>query len=261
MSQNAYDKSEVLLNKFSNNKRTLENEILLNSKIPWEIVKNGNVIDVGCGDGWFCREMIEKGVNKVIGIDISEKLIEKAKQLNIDGNKNLIYHIADLDNFQIDQSPFNSLIGSIDFAFSSFLTHYLSDLESFFKRIFNLLKSNNGSSFIFLTEHPMRTCTKCAENKFIDYKFEGDETSRKVWPISNYSEQGKRVFNWIGSKGIIKYHYTIETYINTLIKVGFTIDYLGEINLNESQLQFSNIGDISIEENRPYSLFIKVLKN
>ncbi|KAN0032849.1 hypothetical protein ACTFIV_006781 [Dictyostelium citrinum] len=267
MSQNAYDKNDILINKFSNRTRTLEKESLLNSKIPWEIIKNGgNVIDVGCGDGWFCREIIEKGVNQVIGIDISEKLIEKARELiNKDQEEKLKYIIADLDNFQISEPPFNSLIGSFDFAFSSFLTHYISDLEPFFKKIYSLLKSNNnssgGSTFIFLTEHPIRTSTKCIENKFIDHQFEGDEHSRKVWPIANYNEQGKRVTNWIGSKGIIKYHYTIETYVNTLIKVGFKIDYLGELNLNERQLQFSNIGDLSIESNRPYTLFIKVIKN
>ncbi|KAM9954066.1 hypothetical protein ACTFIR_009190 [Dictyostelium discoideum] len=271
MSQNEYDKNYTLLNKFSN--RILENETsLLNSKIPWEIIKNGNVIDFGCGNGWFCREMIEKGVNQIIGIDISEKLIKIAIELNKDNNCNnnnekLKYYITDLNNFQLNETPFNSLIGSFNFAFSSYLTHYLSDLESFFKKVYNLLKSNknnninNGSSFIFFTEHPMRTSTKCIENKFINHKFEGDENSRMVWPISNYSEEGKRVTNWAGSNGIIKYHYTIETYVNTLIKVGFKIEYLGELNLEEKQLQFSNCGDISIEENRPYSLFFKASKN
>ncbi|KAM9973723.1 hypothetical protein ACTFIW_010846 [Dictyostelium discoideum] len=272
-------------------------KLLLNSKIPWEIIKNGNVIDFGCGNGWFCSEMIEKGVNQIIGIDISEKLIKIAIELNKDNNCNnnentaiekmlnistfspaaltrdhglavkLKYYITDLNNFQLNETPFNSLIGSFDFAFSSFVTHYLSDLELFFKKVYNLLKSNknnnnfNNGSFIFLAEHPMRTSTKCIENKFINHKFEGDENSRMVWPISNYSEEGKRVTNWAGSNGIIKYHYTIETYVNTLIKVGFKIDYLGELNLEEKQSQFSNCGDISIEENRPYSLFFKVSKN
>ncbi|KAN0050870.1 hypothetical protein ACTA71_004166 [Dictyostelium dimigraforme] len=106
----------------------------------------------------------------------------------------------------------------------------------------------------------MRTSTKCIENKFIDYKFEGDETSRKVWPISNYSEQGKRVFNWLDYKGIIKYHYTIETYINTLIKVGFTIKYLGEIEFSTTEFKFNNSEPPSTEKERPYALLILVSK-
>ncbi|KAM9979092.1 hypothetical protein ACTFIZ_000424 [Dictyostelium cf. discoideum] len=262
MPQNEYDKNDTLLNNFLDRKTTLEKETLLYSKIPWEIVKNGNVIDFGCGNGWFCREMIKKGSNQIIGVDISEKLINKARELNEENNnEKLKYYITDLDNFQLNEPPFNSLIGSFDFSFSSYLTHYLSDLESFFKKVYNLLKSNNGSSFIFFTEHPMRTSTKCIENKFINHKFEGDENSRMVWPISNYSEQGKRITNWAGSKGIIKYHYTIETYVNTLIKVGFKIDYLGELKTEEGQLLLDNCGDLSIESNRPFSLFIKVIKN
>ncbi|EAL60647.1 hypothetical protein DDB_G0293670 [Dictyostelium discoideum AX4] len=263
MSQNEYDKNDSLFNKFSNKNLTIENETLLFSMIPWEIVKNGNVIDFGCGNGWFCREMIEKGVNQIIGVDISEKLIKKAIELNKDNNEKSKYYVTDLDNFQLNETPFNSLIGSFDFAFSSYLTHYLSDLESFFKKVYNLLKSNNnnGSSFIFFAEHPMRTSTKCIENKFISHKFEGDENSKMVWPISNYSEEGKRVTKWAGSNGIVKYHYTIETYVNTLIKVGFKIDYIGELNLVEKQLQLCNSGDITIEANSPFTLFIKVIKN
>ncbi|KAK5581850.1 hypothetical protein RB653_003430 [Dictyostelium firmibasis] len=262
MSQNAYDKNDILFNKFSNLKRSLNKESLLYSLLPWEIIKNGSVADLGCGEGWFCREIIDNGSpNQVIGIDISKNLINNAKELNKEKYKNLKYIITDLDSFELNEFGIDSIIGSIDFIFSSFLTHYLSDLESFFNKVYKLLKSNNGSSFIFFTEHPMRTSTKCIENKFIDHKFEGDEIVKKVWPIANYNEQGKRIFSWLGSNNIIKYHYTIETYINTLIKVGFKIDYLGELNINERQLQFSNNGDLVIESNRPYSLLIKVSKN
>ncbi|KAM9954065.1 hypothetical protein ACTFIR_009189 [Dictyostelium discoideum] len=238
MSQNEYDKNDSLLNKFSNKNLTLENETLLFSKIPWEIIKNGNVIDFGCA------------------IELSKDNNEKSK-----------FYVTDLDNFQLNETPFNSLIGSFDFVFSSYLTHYLSDLESFFKKVYNLLKSNNnsnndnGSSFIFFAEHPMRTSTKCIENRFLSLKVEGDENSRMVWPISNYSEEGKRVTKWAGSNGIIKYHYTIETYVNTLIKVGFKIDYLGELNLLERQLPLCNSVDITIEANSPFTLFFKVSKN
>ena len=50
-------------------------------------LKNGfRAIDVGCGNGWVCRKL-EKDVecNSVIGIDGSQKMIEKAKNINPNG--------------------------------------------------------------------------------------------------------------------------------------------------------------------------------
>ena len=41
-----------------------------------------DVLDMGCGFGWHCRYAIENGARSVIGIDISEKMLEKAKEIN-----------------------------------------------------------------------------------------------------------------------------------------------------------------------------------
>jgi ubiquinone/menaquinone biosynthesis C-methylase UbiE len=37
------------------------------------------VIDVACGDGWLTRELRKAGASEVVGIDISEKMIELAR--------------------------------------------------------------------------------------------------------------------------------------------------------------------------------------
>ncbi|KAK5581836.1 hypothetical protein RB653_003415 [Dictyostelium firmibasis] len=267
--QNAYDNVEFI-DKISKYQRTNDNDLILKSKIP-SIVNGGKVIDFGCGDGWFCREAIKRGANSVIGIDISKNSIDINNLENKDSK--IKYLVKDLETFKTLNNNNNSSINnnnndddsqlindSFDFAFSAYVTHYLSDLESFFNKVYKLLKSNNGSSFLFSTEHPMRTSTKCIENKFIDHKFEGDEIVKKVWPIANYNEQGRRVFNWLDYKGIVKYHYTIETYINTLIKVGFKIDYLGEIEFSTSEFKFNKSEPQFTEKDRPYALFIKVSK-
>ena len=40
------------------------------------------VLDLGCGEGYLSRELVRKGAH-VIGIDISEKLIEIAKEKSL----------------------------------------------------------------------------------------------------------------------------------------------------------------------------------
>ena len=36
------------------------------------------ILDLGCGFGWHCRYAVEQGAAQAIGIDLSEKMLEKA---------------------------------------------------------------------------------------------------------------------------------------------------------------------------------------
>lgn len=54
-------------------------EKLLGKRI-WEETKDKVVIDFGCGDGTDAVEVAERGARKVIGIDIRERALAKARQ-------------------------------------------------------------------------------------------------------------------------------------------------------------------------------------
>ena len=38
------------------------------------------VLDLGCGYGWHCKYAVEQGADHVLGIDLSYKMLETAKQ-------------------------------------------------------------------------------------------------------------------------------------------------------------------------------------
>lgn len=42
-------------------------------------VANENVVDLGCGFGWFCRWAAEQGANSVLGLDLSHKMLARAR--------------------------------------------------------------------------------------------------------------------------------------------------------------------------------------
>lgn len=42
------------------------------------------VLDLGCGYGWHCKYAIDNGARYVLGIDISKKMLEVAKNKNND---------------------------------------------------------------------------------------------------------------------------------------------------------------------------------
>lgn len=43
-------------------------------------LKNKHVLDLGCGFGWHCRYARAQQAKSVIGVDISEKMLEKAQE-------------------------------------------------------------------------------------------------------------------------------------------------------------------------------------
>ena len=46
-----------------------------------------NSIDVGCGNGWLVRELLNRGVEKGVGLDISPEMISVANQANQFGDR------------------------------------------------------------------------------------------------------------------------------------------------------------------------------
>jgi cyclopropane fatty-acyl-phospholipid synthase-like methyltransferase len=43
-------------------------------------LKGKRVLDLGCGFGWHCRYAVEQGAKSVIGIDISERMLNEARK-------------------------------------------------------------------------------------------------------------------------------------------------------------------------------------
>lgn len=66
--------------------------------------KNDVVLDVGCGTGFLTIE-IAKQVKEVVGIDTSERLIEKAAKAN-----NVKYMVADVEKLPFKNKSFDKIV-------------------------------------------------------------------------------------------------------------------------------------------------------
>lgn len=62
-----------------------------------------------------------------------------------------------------------------------------------------------------------------------------DADARKAWSLDSYLIEGPRVTDWL-TKGVVKQHRTLGTYINLLLGVGFTISHVQEWAPNEQIL-------------------------
>ena len=58
-------------------------------------VKGRDVVDLGCGFGWFCRWADEQGAANVLGLDVSENMLARARDTT--RSTTIRYQRADLD--------------------------------------------------------------------------------------------------------------------------------------------------------------------
>ncbi len=96
------------------------------------------VLEVGCGTGEFIKEIANQ-VDKIIGIDVSEKLIEKARN-TLKEVKNIKLIAADIDDVKIPKNFF-------DFVISMWTLPNIDNPVSFIKKMKVALKPG-GCIFI-----------------------------------------------------------------------------------------------------------------
>ncbi len=197
------------------------------------------VIDLGCGYGWFCRSAREQGASKVLGLDVSQKMLAKAEELTTDNA--IIYRQEDMEQLALPKAEF-------DLAYSSLALHYIKHLAALFEQIYGSLSA--GGYFVFSVEHPIYTSPR-QPGWLIDSE------GKKSWPVNNYQLEGDRVTNWLAD-GVIKQHRTIGTYLNLLIQQGFTIKHVEEWGPSEKQV--ADNPELEEEKERPMLLLVSVQK-
>ena len=63
------------------------------------------VLDLGCGFGWFCRFARQQGAASVLGIDVSERMLARAKTET--GDAAIGYQRADLEQLSLPREGFD----------------------------------------------------------------------------------------------------------------------------------------------------------
>ncbi|RBQ26253.1 class I SAM-dependent methyltransferase [Arcobacter sp. CECT 9188] len=90
--------------------------------------KNEIVLDLGCGDGTLAKE-IEKSGTKVVGIDLSENMVKKAKENGIEA------YVMSATNLDFSDNYFDKV-------FSNAVLHWVKNLDKNAKEINRVLKRN-----------------------------------------------------------------------------------------------------------------------
>ena len=180
-------------------------------------IENKQIIDLGCGYGWFCRWAQGQGAAKVLGLDVSEKMLARAREMT--QSPAIDYEIRDLDTLQLPAE-------SLDLAYSSLALHYLQHIDGLFATLFQALKP--GGMLVFSAEHPIYTAP-LKQGWYVDAE------GQKSWPVSHYQQEGERISNWFAD-GVKKQHRKLATWINALIAAGFVIEHVEEWGPDAAQI-------------------------
>lgn len=213
----------------------------------WHILKellpnlqDTHVLDLGCGFGWHCRYAREQGASSVVGIDISENMIQKARELT---NDPLISYIkTPIEDFAFLEDQFDVVISSLAF-------HYIESFPSICEKIYHALIPSG--SFVFSVEHPIFTSR--AEQ---DWHYD-KAGNRLHWPVDDYQIEGIRETSFL-NENVLKYHRTTSTYINDVIQAGFVIHAVKESFPSDEMVQSNP--EMEDENRRPMFLMISASK-
>lgn len=218
--QNIYD-NEAFFESFRSKR---SNEINFNDCIESPIllsmlpdVRGKRVLDIGCGMGQHAKQYHDMGAESVLGIDISERMLEFART----------HFFADNITYkQMALEDVSELCERFDLITSSLVFDYAEDLDKLMRDVNGFLL--DGAYFLFSMSHPMAT----AWDGTCDRYTRTEDGVRLYANIKNYMEEGKRTVKWVVEDYEL-YHRTFSTIVNAIVNAGFLIEECRESSVSK----------------------------
>ncbi|MEM7248122.1 MAG: class I SAM-dependent methyltransferase [Acidobacteriota bacterium] len=172
-------------------------------------------LDCGCGEGRFCRLLVERGAAHALGLDLCPEMIESARELAGERDE---YRLADVQDLSfLDDASF-------DLAVSYLNQCDLPDFRANDREVFRVLKP--GGRFVVANLHPMRSAVG-------GWQLNEDGSKQHVI-LDRYFDEGERHWHMMGSD-LTNFHRTLTTQLGHFLKVGFVLEGLVEPTLTPEQ--------------------------
>ncbi len=214
MPQNVYDDAEFLagysqLERFDQPWGTAYEHEAFSALLP--DVTGSRVLDLGCGAGQLTLYLAQAGAAEVIGVDLSERMLEIAIAERSDAR--VTYIRASMDEVEFPSGRFELVV-------SSLAVHYVEDYSALTRRIAGWLVP--GGTLVFSTEHPVFTARATDDGWARDPDGEPHH-----WTIDRYGAEGLREERWFRD-GVQKFHRMLSSLLNGLTDAGLVIQRVVE---------------------------------
>ena len=161
------------------------------------------ILDCGCGEGRFCRILIDRGAGYVLGLDRCEPMIEAARQLQSGRDA---YRVADVQDLAFIEDE------SFDLAVSYLNQCDLPDFNANNREVFRVLR--HKGQFIVANLHPMRSAEGVWQHT--------PEGLKQHVILDNYFAEGERHWKMMGVE-FTNFHRSLSTYIRGYLEAGFSL--------------------------------------
>lgn len=197
------------------------------------------VLDLGCGYGWHSAYAAQQGAASVLGLDLSARMIDEAKKRN--SAPVISYQVCGVEDYDYPPERYDLVV-------SNLVLHYIADLDNIYQKVYQTLKP--GGVFLFNIEHPVFTAG--IQEDWIY----GEDGKPVAWPVDRYFYPGERETLFLGQL-VKKQHHTLTQILMGLIRAGFVLEQVEEVQPPESMMDQPGMED---ELRRPMMLLVKAKK-
>jgi SAM-dependent methyltransferase len=166
-----------------------------------------SALDVGCGEGRFCRMIREQGISTV-GIDPTRALLERARHLDSSGD----YRCARAEELPFPDEQFDLVISYLSLIDIADTERAIAEMTRVLKRGGTLLIAN------------LTSFASAAAPGWVR-----DDTGRAIHchPVDNYLEEWTEWFDWNGIR-VRNWHRPLSTYMHLLLTQGLRLTFFDE---------------------------------
>ncbi|MGD1895116.1 MAG: class I SAM-dependent methyltransferase [Cyclobacteriaceae bacterium] len=183
-----------------------------------------NILDLACGEGFYTRKLKEAGANRVLGVDLSAKMIELAEaheRTHLIGCQYLVSDVAKL--------PY---LGIFDKVVAMYLLNYArtkEELVSYCRAAYHQLRS--GGFFIGYNDNPFNQVEEYSSYRKYGFTKQAKEDRQEGDPIHyTFYNTDDTVFTFDN------YYLRPQTYAEAFTEAGFTRFQWVAPELHPSQL-------------------------
>ncbi len=178
-------------------------------------VAGRHVVDIGCGEGRFCRLLAGLGA-EATGVDLTPALLARARSLAGERETYLEGNAEDLTSLGDAQ---------FDLAVSYIVLVDLLEFHQSLEAAYRVLRP--GGRFVVCNVHPMRTA--------VPYGWIRQGNTKLFYALDTYTDEGPREFEWWGET-FVNMHRSLSTHVSAFLDAGFVLEGLREPTPSAAQL-------------------------
>lgn len=206
------------------------------------------VLDLGCGQGYFTRQLARRGA-QAVGVDISEELLAFARQHEDDERLGIEYRLLNATEVHLHFAA-----GSFDLVTACFSLHDMADPAAALRSARRVLKTDGRMAIA--GPHP------CTDTPYREWEMD-PSGSKGALKIDYYFNSGPAVLHW-NMKRLIRHwdapywRHTLSEWSAMIAEAGFLVRRLHEPRPTREQVRRNpHLEDAS---RLPYALIYDLVK-